>query len=85
MPDGSAVFAKPLSNAPPHPAPSEARRFAPSLRVLELRGSRRAALFDILIELNSQAFMTGTDRGLFSSLDGRARFLRVAGGTIARD
>lgn len=50
-----------------------------------LDAGRRAALFDILIELNCQAFMTGTDRGLFSSLDGRARFLRVAGGTIAPD
>ena len=50
-----------------------------------LDAGRRAALFDILIELDCQAFMTGTDRGLFSSLDGRARFLRVAGGTVAPD
>ena len=50
-----------------------------------LDAGRRAALFDILIDLDCQAFMTGTDRSLFSSLDGRARFLRVAGGTIAPD
>jgi len=43
---------------------------------------RRAALFDILEELNCQAFMTGTERALFSSLDGRAQFLTVSGGTI---
>lgn len=43
---------------------------------------RRAALFAILEELNAQAFMTGTEASLFSSLEGRARFLTVAGGTV---
>ncbi|WP_309083483.1 DNA replication/repair protein RecF [Chelativorans sp.] len=43
---------------------------------------RRAALFDILEELNCQAFMTGTERALFSSLEGRAQFLTVSGGTV---
>jgi len=43
---------------------------------------RRAALFDILEDLNCQAFMTGTERALFSSLEGRAQFLAVSGGAI---
>ncbi|WP_367716495.1 DNA replication/repair protein RecF [Nitratireductor sp. GISD-1A_MAKvit] len=43
---------------------------------------RRAALFSILEDLNCQAFMTGTEAGLFSALDGRARFFSVSGGTM---
>ncbi|TPI49026.1 DNA replication/repair protein RecF [Mesorhizobium sp. B2-9-1] len=42
-----------------------------------LDAGRRAALFSILEELNCQAFMTGTDAALFSSLAGRAQFLTV--------
>ncbi|WP_404926141.1 DNA replication/repair protein RecF [Mesorhizobium sp. ORM16] len=48
-----------------------------------LDGGRRAALFSILEELNCQAFMTGTDAALFSSLAGRAQFLTVDHGTVA--
>lgn len=47
-----------------------------------LDGGRRAALFSILEELNCQAFMTGTDAALFSSLAGRAQFLTVDHGTV---
>lgn len=43
---------------------------------------RRAALFDILDELNCQAFMTGTEPVLFSSLEDKAQFLRVSAGSI---
>ncbi|MCV0395017.1 MAG: DNA replication/repair protein RecF [Rhizobiaceae bacterium] len=43
---------------------------------------RRAALFDILDGLGGQAFMTGTERGLFSALEGRALFLAIADGGI---
>lgn len=43
---------------------------------------RRAALFEILEELNCQAFMTGTETALFSSLEGKAQFLRVSAGHI---
>jgi recF protein len=43
---------------------------------------RRAALFEILEELNCQAFMTGTEPLLFSSLAGKAQFFRVSAGTI---
>nr|WP_290085902.1 DNA replication/repair protein RecF [Aquibium sp. A9E412] len=44
---------------------------------------RRAALFDILEEMNGQSFMTGTERALFASLEGRAQFLTVADGAVA--
>ncbi|RUV36966.1 DNA replication/repair protein RecF [Mesorhizobium sp. M7A.F.Ca.MR.148.00.0.0] len=47
-----------------------------------LDSGRRAALFSILEELNCQAFMTGTDAALFSSLQGRAQFLTVDHGTV---
>ena len=45
---------------------------------LDLR--RRAALFAILDELGCQAFMTGTDRALFSALEGKAQFVAVEKG-----
>jgi DNA replication and repair protein RecF len=48
-----------------------------------LDANRRAALFAILEDLGSQVFMTGTDAALFSSLEGRAQFLTVAGGMVA--
>ncbi|RWC48504.1 MAG: DNA replication/repair protein RecF [Mesorhizobium sp.] len=47
-----------------------------------LDNGRRAALFSILEDLNCQAFMTGTDAALFSSLKGRAQFLTVDHGTV---
>lgn len=47
-----------------------------------LDAGRRAALFSILQDLNCQAFMTGTDAALFSSLSGRAQFLTVDHGTV---
>ena len=43
---------------------------------------RRAALFDEIVALKLQAFMTGTERALFAGLDGRAQFVRVSGGTL---
>jgi DNA replication and repair protein RecF len=43
---------------------------------------RRAALFDILRQLNCQVFMTGTEPAPFSSLAGDAQFLTVSGGTL---
>ena len=48
-----------------------------------LDAGRRAALFAILDDLNCQAFMTGTDAALFSSLQGRAQFFSVAHGTVS--
>jgi DNA replication and repair protein RecF len=47
-----------------------------------LDAGRRAALFSILEDLDCQAFMTGTDAALFSSLKGRAQFLTVDHGTV---
>ncbi|MFN7129891.1 MAG: DNA replication and repair protein RecF, partial [Brevundimonas sp.] len=47
--------------------------------------ARRAALFDEIVALNLQAFMTGTERSLFAGLDGRAQFVRVAGGALESD
>jgi DNA replication and repair protein RecF len=47
-----------------------------------LDAGRRAALFNILEDLGGQCFMTGTERALFSALEGRAQFLNVAHGVI---
>lgn len=46
---------------------------------------RRAALFRIIDDLGGQAFMTGTDRALFSSLDDRAQFFHVSGGMLSAE
>jgi DNA replication and repair protein RecF len=47
-----------------------------------LDAERRAALFDEVLALGVQSWMTGTDAGLFAPLAGRAQVLRVADGTI---
>ena len=44
--------------------------------------ARRAALFDEIEALGLQAFMTGTERGLFSALEGRAQFVEVRDGGL---
>lgn len=44
--------------------------------------NRRAALFDLIDGLGGQAFMTGTDRGMFSALGERAQFLGVDHGAV---
>jgi DNA replication and repair protein RecF len=44
---------------------------------------RRGALFDELITLGSQAWLTGTDIQAFSALASRARFFHVEEGRIA--
>ena len=43
---------------------------------------RRAALFDEVVALGAQSWMTGTDADLFAPLAGRAQILRVADGSI---
>lgn len=50
-----------------------------------LDASRRAALFEQLRGLGSQAWLTGTDRALFASLDGQACFFTVADATVTRE
>lgn len=44
---------------------------------------RRSALFDEIIRIGAQAWMTGTDRAAFAALEGRAQFSLVAGGGVA--
>lgn len=44
---------------------------------------RRAALFDEIEGLGAQAWMTGTDAGLFDALRGRACFVAVDNGALA--
>ncbi len=48
-----------------------------------LDGDRRAALFDEIEGLGAQAWMTGTDPGLFDALRGRAGFVAVENGALA--
>ena len=48
-----------------------------------LDSMRREALFEEVVALGAQSWMTGTDAELFTPLAGRAQLLRVAGGSIA--
>ena len=64
-----------------------ASRGEPPLLLLDevaahLDAARRAALFEALAGLESQTWITGTDAALFAPLQGHARFLAVAGGTL---
>jgi DNA replication and repair protein RecF len=47
-----------------------------------LDAERRAALFDELLGLGCQAWLTGTDAGLFDGLAGRAQFMEVRDGVV---
>lgn len=49
-----------------------------------LDAARRAALFDEILRLGTQAWMTGTDRDAFSALAGKARFIAVDDGRTMR-
>ena len=46
---------------------------------------RRAAMFEEIIRLKAQAWMTGTDRGSFSALSGHARFFNVTGRGVVKE
>ena len=48
-----------------------------------LDAERRLALFDEVVALGVQSWMTGTDAELFAPLGGRAQILRVTDGSIA--
>lgn len=48
-----------------------------------LDGDRRRALFDELLLLGTQAWMTGTDRASFSGLDDKGAFFHVEEGSAA--
>ena len=59
-----------------------ARRGSPPMLLLDevaahLDGDRRAALYEEILALGGQAWLTGTDRSLFDALAGRARFFEV--------
>jgi len=45
--------------------------------------ARRRGLFTALEELGCQAWMTGTEPGLFADLQGRAHFVRIEDGQVA--
>lgn len=47
-----------------------------------LDATRRAALFDEIEDMKTQAWMTGTDYALFSELGNRAQFLTVDNGAV---
>ncbi len=47
-----------------------------------LDSGRRAALFDEILALGGQAWLTGTDDALFEPLKGRARFISVSEGRV---
>lgn len=50
-----------------------------------LDAGRRAMLFDRIDSIGGQAFMTGTDRSMFSTLEDRALFITVSDGTLKPD
>ncbi len=65
---------------------AEQRGFAPLLLLDEpavhLDAQRRAALFESLLHLPAQAFLTGTDADIFRPLRGAASFLATGGGQL---
>ena len=71
-----------------HAALQQATRGEPPLLLLDeiaahLDASRRAALFEALVRLESQAWLTGSDAALFAPLRCDAQFLSVHGGTLS--
>ncbi|MFN3230829.1 MAG: DNA replication/repair protein RecF [Alphaproteobacteria bacterium] len=50
--------------------------------VAHLDGGRRAALFDEILALGAQTWLTGTDRALFEPLDRMAQFAMVEHGKV---
>lgn len=66
---------------------AEARGFAPLLLLDEptvhLDPDRRTALFDVLLRLEVQTVITGTDADIFVPLVGQAAVLRTGGGVLA--
>ena len=64
-----------------------ARRLAPILLLDEvaahLDAVRRSALFEELLALDVQAWLTGTEAALFAELGEQAQFFRVRAATVA--
>ena len=70
-----------------HAELSAARRDGAPILLLDeiaahLDVDRRHALYDELVQLGTQAWMTGTDRQAFSGLEGRAGFFHVEDGSV---
>ncbi len=70
-----------------HAELSAARRDGAPILLLDeiaahLDVDRRRALYDELVHLGTQAWMTGTDRSAFSGLEGRAGFFHVEDGSV---
>ena len=71
-----------------HAALQQAMRGEPPLLLLDeiaahLDMGRRAALFETLARLQTQAWLTGTDAALFAPLRGHAQFVSVQDGTLS--
>jgi DNA replication and repair protein RecF len=71
-----------------HSTLQRAIRGEPPLLLLDgiaahLDAGRRAALFEALLRLESQVWLTGTDEALFAPLRYQAQFLSVNDGTLA--
>jgi DNA replication and repair protein RecF len=71
-----------------HAALQQAMRGEPPLLLLDeiaahLDSSRRAALFEALVRLDSQAWLTGTDAVLFAPLRRHAQHMSVHDGTLS--
>ncbi len=69
---------------------AERRDGAPPILLLDeiaahFDASRRAALFDEILALGAQAWMTGTDTSAFSALAGKALFARVEQGLVGTE
>jgi DNA replication and repair protein RecF len=67
-----------------------AERGAPPILLLDevaahLDEGRRAALYDLLLALGGQVWLTGTDRNLFSAIEGKAQFFEVREAQIMAD
>ncbi|MBL8676810.1 MAG: DNA replication and repair protein RecF, partial [Alphaproteobacteria bacterium] len=50
--------------------------------VAHLDGARRSALFDAILRLKIQAWLTGTDPSLFKEMQGDAQFLSLEGARL---
>lgn len=50
-----------------------------------LDAEKRRALFQEILALGVQAWLTGTDRAIFEELESHAQFFRVANATLVRD
>lgn len=65
----------------------KAEHGAPPILLLDevaahLDDGRRAALYDVLLDLGGQCWMTGTEENLFSAVTGKAQFFRVENASV---